>query len=118
MAFGKATTVGGGTFGHVLVRTAGLMIAIGVLSACSGEASTPIDLRATTTTEGPPISGVPLPEDDPNAEAREQVRQLAEQQCLDDPSKTEGVIRIVEPETEEIVGELIVDCAEVRAANE
>ncbi len=91
----------------------GLLLASALLMACTGEASTPIDLRATTTS-APPVTGVPLLDDDPNAEAREQIRQLAEQQCLDDPTKTEGVVRIVEPETEQVVGELIVDCAEVR----
>lgn len=64
------------------------------------------------------MTGVPVLEDDPNAEAREQIRQLAEQQCLDDPTKTEGVIRIVEPDTEQVVGEMIVDCAEVRAGTD
>ncbi len=56
--------------------------------------------------------------EDPNAEERDRVRQLAEQQCLDDPAKTEGVIRIVDPQTDQVVSEFVVDCAEVRAAQD
>lgn len=81
------------------------------LSGCSGETADPIDLRATTSV----VESVPLPENDPNAEARQQVEDLAEQQCLDDPTADEGVIRIVEPESNEVVGEVIVDCDEVRS---
>ena len=40
---------------------------------------------------------------------------FAEQQCFDDPEAEEGVIRIVEPESEEVVGEVVVDCEEVRS---
>ena len=83
-----------------------------LLASCTNDAATPIDLSSTSA---PPTSGVPLPDDDPNADSRQMAIDFAEQQCVDDPAKDEGIIRIVDPETEEVVGEVIADCAEVRS---
>lgn len=96
------------TGSRVAVRISLLAFSL-LLMSCGGEDATPIDLDATTSTVGPLI------DDDPNAESRQLVQDLAEQQCLDDPAKVEGVIRIVDPDTDEVVGEFLADCAEVRA---
>lgn len=80
-----------------------------MLSGCTGEEPVEIDLDATI----PPTS-VSADPDDPNAAQRQELQQLAEQQCLNDPELTEGTVRIVDPETNEVVSELIVQCDEVR----
>lgn len=80
-----------------------------VLSGCTGEEPVEIDLDATI----PPTSA-PADSDDPNAAQRQELQQLAEQQCLNDPELVEGTVRIVDPATNEIVSELIIQCAEVR----
>lgn len=59
-------------------------------------------------------SGSTTTTEDPNAEARQQVIDAAEQQCLDDPDLDEGVVRIVDAETDEVVNEYRVDCDDVR----
>ncbi len=107
------------------VGCARLIVAIGVITllagACTGETATPVDLDAdptTTSTSGAAPGDDDATTDDPNAGERERVRQLAEQQCLDDPDKVEGVIRIVDPVTDQVVSEIVVDCAVVRAARE
>lgn len=57
-------------------------------------------------------------EDDPNAESRQLIRQLARRQCLDDPDLDEGLIRMVNPETGATVNEFTLDCDEVRAQSD
>ena len=65
-------------------------------AACTEEATTPIDLDATTTT-APPVTGLPdLPDDDPNAEARAQVIELAKEECRKDPTREFGVVIIAD----------------------
>ncbi len=93
-------------------------IFVGFGSACTGETAVPIDLNSTTVpaVESSTIPGVLDPEN-PN-EAQNQVAVgYAEQQCLDDPDLEEGYVRIVVPETEEIVGEITVDCEQVRTGS-
>lgn len=95
--------------------------ALVVLAACSGEDATPVDLDSSTTTQhgsGPTSEGgegSSLPAYDQNAESRQMAVDFAEQQCLDDPEADEGIIRIVDPRTDQVVGEVIVDCVDVRA---
>jgi len=84
---------------------AGLAI-VGV--ACSGEEAIPIDPA------NPPTTAVDLTDVTHQIEPTAQMQDAAEQQCLDDPTLAEGYVRAVEPETEEILAELTVDCAEVR----
>ncbi|MEZ5340048.1 MAG: hypothetical protein R2706_00970 [Acidimicrobiales bacterium] len=92
------------------------LLAFGLLlTACTGEDSTPIDLQNSgSVASTPEVSEVPIV-DDPNAEVREQAKQLAAQQCLDDPTLEQGVIRIIDPDTDEMAGEVIADCEVVRA---
>ncbi len=77
-----------------------------LMAACSGEDPQEIDLNAT----------IPQPTlaDDPNAVQRAEMMALAEQQCIDDPTKEVGTVRIIDPETNQQVSELVVDCSEVR----
>ncbi len=84
------------------------MVSLGI-AACTGEEPVPIDLDATI----PPTSA-PANEDDPNAAQRVEIQQLAEQQCLDDPELEVGTVRIVDPVTNEVVSELVIQCDEVR----
>ena len=84
-----------------------VVIAALVLVGCTGEEPQEIDLNATI----PPTA---VDDDDPNATQRAEMRRLAEQQCIDDPSKDVGTVRIIDPETNEQVSELVVDCSEVR----
>lgn len=88
-----------------------LAVVSAVLSGCSEEEATPIDLTpgATTTTALPPGATPHTIGDNPQA------RFHAEQQCLEDPEQDEGVIRIVDPANDAVLGEVVVDCDEVRA---
>ena len=47
-----------------------------------------------------------------------QARAYAEEQCRNDPAAERGVVRIVDPSTQRVVGEVIVDCDEVRSTPE
>lgn len=87
-----------------------LAVISAVLSACSEEEATPVDLTpgATTTTTLPPGATPHAIGDNPQA------RFHAEQQCRDDPEQGEGVVRIVDPATDAVLGEVVVDCDEVR----
>ncbi len=80
-----------------------------VVGGCTGEEPVEIDLDATI----PPTS-TPVDPEDPNEAQRQELQDLAEKQCLDDPELAEGTVRIVDPVTNEVVSELIVQCAEVR----
>ncbi len=84
------------------------------LAACTGEEATPIDLQRTVTTS---VDATTTTED-PNAEVREQAEQLAAEQCLEDPELEKGIIQIVDPDSGEIAGEVIADCAVVRSQQE
>lgn len=82
-----------------------------ILSACSEEEATPIDLTpgATTTTTALPPGATPH-----GIGENPQARFHAEQQCRDDPEQDEGVIRIVDPTNDAVLGKVVVDCDEVR----
>ncbi len=85
------------------VMTSALML------GCTGEEPIPVNLDETV----PATTLAPDP-DDLNAAERERMEDLATQQCLDDPQLMEGVTRLVDPETNEAVAEVTVDCATVR----
>ena len=84
-------------------RWFGILIAlVAVASSCTSEASTPIDLDNTSTTN-PPVTGLPdLPEDDPNADARDQVIELAKEECRKDPTREVGVVVIADADGVEV----------------
>jgi hypothetical protein len=74
-------------------------IAVGLLAGgCTNEESTPIDLDATTTTLTPPT----LPDDDPNAQARNQVIEFAKEQCRLHPEREFGVVVIADSDGNEV----------------
>ncbi len=79
-----------------------------VAVACSGEEAIPIDPA------NPPTTAVDLTDVTHQIEPTQQMQDAAEQQCLDDPALTEGYVRAVDPDTEEILAEFSVDCDEVR----
>jgi hypothetical protein len=69
--------------------------------SCTSEASTPIDLDATvqpTTTIAPPA----LPDDDPNAAARNQLIEFAKEQCRLHPEREFGVVIIADADGNEV----------------
>lgn len=80
-----------------------------VLAACSGEEPEPIDLTETVTT----ADQEPSDPADPNAGERQRMQDLADQQCRDDPELERGVVRLVDPRTDEILAEVVVECDEV-----
>lgn len=98
------------------------VVTLGV-AACSSEEAEPVDLYATVTTATTEAGGNPHgmidpvgPEgDDVNAETRQMVVDHATAQCLEDPDLAEGIVRMVDPETNEVANELRLNCAEVRA---
>jgi hypothetical protein len=79
------------------------------VAGCSGEEPQPIDLTETVTTLDP---GSVEP-GDPNATERQRMQELAEQQCRDDPDLERGVVRLVDPRTDETLAEVVADCAEI-----
>jgi len=96
-------------------RWLGALIAlVAVGASCTSEASTPIDLDGTTTTN-PPVTGLPdLPEDDPNADSRELVIELAKEECRKDPTREFGVVVIADPDGVE-VSRYEYPCADLEA---
>jgi hypothetical protein len=79
------------------------LVSIAVLgSACTSEQSSPIDLDSTTTTDATLPESPPVPDDDPNAQAREQVIELAKEQCRLHPEREFGVIVIADADGEEV----------------
>lgn len=76
---------------------------------CTGADTVPLDLDGTV-----PLVEAPSTTGDINAAARAEGRRLAEQQCLDNPELSEGVVQIAEPDSSVVVAEIIVDCSEVR----
>lgn len=82
-----------------------LVVLGSVLVGCTSDGSVPIEEFQTTTT-GDFVHLI---------EPSEQMRELAEQQCLDDPTLDEGVIEAVDPERPDVVvSSIAVDCATVR----
>lgn len=96
------------------MRTLGVFFALAVLvSACTEEQSTPIDFDSTTTS--PPVTGPPdLPADDPNAEARNQVLELAKEECRKHPDREFGVIVFVDEDGNE-ANRFEYPCADLEA---
>lgn len=79
-----------------MVVVLGLSMTFGV--ACTDESSSPIDLDATTTTVPTPT----LPDDDPNAQARDQVLEFAKEQCRLHPEREFGVVVIADADGNEV----------------
>ncbi len=71
-------------------------------SACTSEESSPIDLDAPTTTADALPAPPTLPDDDPNAQARQQMIDLAKEQCRLHPEREFGVIVIADGDGEEV----------------
>lgn len=79
------------------------VLAVMVAGACTTEESTPIDLDAPlTSTTATTITPPTLPEDDPNAAARNQVVELAKEQCRLHPEREFGVIVIADADGNEV----------------
>jgi len=65
----------------------------------------------TDSTDQPVVTGTPH-----LLEPTEQMVELAERQCLDDPLAKTGEIQAVDPEDpDRVLTSVVVDCAEVRA---
>ena len=98
-----------------MMRRFGVLFALAaVASSCTSEATTPIDLDGTTTT-APPVTGLPdVPGDDPNADSRELVIELAKEECRKDPSREFGVVVIADPDGVE-VNRYEYPCADLEA---
>ena len=83
-------------------------------TGCTGEVATPIDLNSTTTSLD--VAGLAVSSDATNAASNQMVLDLARQQCFDDLEAAEGIIRIGDPRTDQVVNEVVIDCTEARAA--
>lgn len=81
-----------------------LLLLAFVVAACTGEDATPIVPGAPTTDGTTPHL----------IEPTDQMRELAEQQCRDDPDLEQGVVNAVDPADEEqILASVVVECADV-----
>lgn len=82
----------------------GLVAVLGLAAGCSEDA-TPIDQTTTTAQLTPHL-----------LEVNDQMRDLARQQCRDDPQLAVGEVNAVDPERpDQKLATVQVDCAEVRA---
>lgn len=86
-----------------------LATVLGGLAACSGEEARPIDLQGPTSSSSTSLVATPHAVGE-----NPQARFHAERQCREDPELDQGVIRIVDPASDAVVGEVVVECAAVR----
>ena len=77
-------------------------------TGCSAEEAVPIDPA------NPPTTAPDLTDVTHSIEPTAEMREAAEQQCLDEPDLAEGYIRAVDPDGR-VLAEVTVDCDEVRA---
>ena len=92
---------------RVRLVPASVALLCGLAIGCSGEEAVPIDPANPPTT-------IDLTDVTHRLEPTEQMQDLAEQQCLDDPDLDEGFVQAVDPDTDQIMSQVTVDCAEVR----
>ena len=86
----------------VLMVLCSVIIMVVAVAGCSSDAD---------KTEQPAVTGTPH-----LLEPTAQMIQLAEQQCVDDPTKAKGEINAVDPkDPDRVLASVVVDCAEVRA---
>lgn len=79
------------------------LLATLAFASCGDESSKPIDLSVTTTTAANSDADV-------NAEARQQLEDLAKEECRKDPTREFGVIIIADQETGAEVNRLEFPC--------
>lgn len=93
------------------VRLIALCIALcaGTLTGCSGEEAVPIDPA------NPPVLDAEPPDVSHPIQPTPQMEELARRQCVDDPSLDEGYVEAVDPNTDQVLTRITVDCATVRA---
>ena len=95
----------------MLVLRSAAVAAVVALVGCTGEEATPLDELPRSTTESP-AAGVTTPH---QLEPTDQMRELARQQCLDDPDLVQGEVNAVDPANpEQILATATVDCSTVR----
>lgn len=98
-----------------MVRTTAMCVALAavtlgsVVAGCSGEEAVPIDPANPPVLETDPPSVTHL------IPATPQMEEFARRQCLDDPSLEQGYVEAVDPETGDVLSDITVECAEVRA---
>ncbi len=96
-----------------MVLTTVAIIALGLLAAgCVDEQAVPIDPANPPTTPSPDVAD--MPDVSHPLQPTDQMKELARQQCIDDPDLVEGYVSAVDPETDDIVVDYAVQCVEVR----
>lgn len=74
-----------------------------LIAGCTGEEAVPIEDFTETSITTPHL-----------IEPSEQMRELAEQQCRDDPGLAEGVVNAVDPANpDQLLASVVVDCDDV-----
>lgn len=91
------------------VVTPCLALIVVLLVGCSDEEAVPIDPA------NPPVLEAEPPDITHPIQPTPQMEELARQQCLDDPSLEEGYVEAVDPNTDQVMTQVAVDCAEVRS---
>lgn len=88
----------------LLTGATGAALTIAIATGCTGEDATPLTPGSST-----------VPTTPHQLEPTEQMQELAEQQCRDDPSLDEGVVEAVDPSNpDQVLASVVVDCAEIR----
>lgn len=98
-----------GARARLSILSATTMWAVVSLVGCSGEEAVPIDPA------DPPVADAEPPNVTHALLPTPEMEQLARQQCLDDPSLMEGYVQAVDPDNDQVLTEISVDCTEVRA---
>ena len=105
-------------------------LVFGLATGCSAEEAVPIDPDGPplvsdsigsdstgsdpTGSSGRSVQPVPPPDVTHSMNPTPQMEQLAREQCLDDPTRSEGFVRAVDPDSGEVFAEFSIDCDEVR----
>lgn len=88
---------------------ASLALVLALVAGCTDEEAVPIDPA------NPPIVEAEPPDITHPIQPTPRMEELARQQCVDDPSLDEGYVEAVDPETDQVLTQIAVDCAEVRS---
>lgn len=90
-------------------------VGLAVLTGCSGEAAVPVDPQNPPLLDDGTDGGRSTPDVTHPINPTPEMRELARQQCLDEPALVEGYVRAVDPGSGAVMAEVTVACQEVRA---
>ena len=91
-----------------------LAVVVASLTGCAAETAVPIDPDSPLPVEELDPAAIPTPDVTHSLTPTPEMEQLARQQCLEDSSLDQGYVQAVDPESNDVLAEFTVDCAQVR----